>query len=88
MVRFLRLAQLVAYSSGSPESGLLAMMRTGCLRRFAQELSASGSALTPCTRSSVDRSTRETSEVMMIVTMKNDAIFRPSGRSAMFTNVV
>jgi hypothetical protein len=88
MVRFLRLAQLVGVLVGNPESGLLAMMRTGCRAASRRNCSASGSALTPCTRSSVDRSTREINEVMMIVTMKNDAIFRPSGRSAMFTNVV
>ena len=49
---------------------------------------AAASGSTPCTRSSVDRSTRDTSEVQMIVAMKIEAIFRPSGRSAMFTTVV
>ena len=47
---------------------------------------ASGS--TAWTRSSVDRSTRETSDVTMIVTMNQDAIFTPSGRSKMLTIVV
>jgi hypothetical protein len=88
MVRLLRLAQLERVFVGQPGVGPVGDDANGLLGRFAQKRSASGSALTPCTRSSVDRSTREINDVMMIVTMKNDAIFSPSGRSAMFTNVV
>ncbi len=42
----------------------------------------------PCMRSSVDRRTRDTSDVTTIVKMKNAAIFRPSGRSLIFTTIV
>jgi hypothetical protein len=49
---------------------------------------ATASGWTPRTRNSVDRSTRDTSDVQMIVAMKIDAIFSPSGRSAIFTTVV
>ena len=54
---------LRVYSSGSPVSGRFAMMRIGALRRLAKELFGHRSAATPCTRSSVDRSTREMSDV-------------------------
>ena len=42
----------------------------------------------PSTRSSVDRSVRDTSEVMMMLRMKTDAILIPSGRSIMFATLV
>ena len=40
---------------------------------------AAASGSTPLTRSSVDRATREMSDVRMIVAMKIDAIFKPFG---------
>jgi hypothetical protein len=49
---------------------------------------AMSSSSKPCTRSSVDLSVRETSEVKTIVAMKIDAILMPSGRSTMLVNVV
>jgi hypothetical protein len=39
-------------------------------------------------RSSIDRATREISDVTMIVTMNKDAMRMPSGRSMMFVTVV
>ena len=43
----------------------------------SMKCAAAASGSTPRTRSSVDRSTRDTSEVQMIVAMKIEAIFRP-----------
>ena len=64
------------------------MMRIGACATSLRNCCAVVSAMTPCTRSSVERSTREMSDVKTIVTMKNEAIFSPSGRSVMLTNVV
>jgi hypothetical protein len=46
------------------------MIRSGASRVSRRNAAASASASIPCTRSSVERSTRDTSEVMMMVTMK------------------
>ncbi len=50
--------------------------------------SAVSSGSTDCTRSSVERITREISDVTMIVTMNHEAILTPSGRSMTLTMVV
>ena len=42
----------------------------------------------PSTRSSVDRSVRDTSDVTTMLRMKTDAILMPSGRSIMFVTLV
>jgi hypothetical protein len=89
MMRILGLAQLpLIYSSGSPLSGLLAMIRTGDPAASLMKRSAISSVWTPRMRSSVERATREMSDVAMIVTINHDAIFTPSGRSMMFVTVV
>ena len=49
---------------------------------------AESSGSTDCTRSSVERITREISEVAMIVTMNHEAILMPSGRSTTLVIVV
>jgi hypothetical protein len=49
---------------------------------------ASSSSATPWMRSSVDRTTREISDVSTMVTMNAEAIRRPSGRSIMLVTVV
>ena len=77
-----------AYSSGSPVSGRFAMIRIGTFAASRRNCAAIASAVTPCMRSSVERSTREISEVTMIVTMNHAAICTPSGRSMMFVIVV
>ena len=63
------------------------MIRT---RRDASAMNrcAGASGSTPWIRSSVDRSTREVSDVTMMVTMNQDAILMPSGRSWMLSRVV
>jgi hypothetical protein len=50
--------------------------------------SAIGSSVTPVTRRSNARRTRETSETSRIPAMKQAPIFTPSGRSATFAPVV
>jgi hypothetical protein len=57
-------------------------------RRVVYDLWARGSGSTPSTRSSVDRSVRDTSDVTTMVRMKTDAILMPSGRSIMFVTLV
>ena len=64
------------------------MMRMGTFAASRRNCWARGSAVTPWTRSSVDRSTREMSEVTMIVTMNHVAIWTPSGRSMTLVMVV
>ena len=64
------------------------MIRTGPSPASWMNRSAVASGSTDCTRSSVERSTREMSDVTMIVTMNHEAIFTPSGRSTMLTIVV
>lgn len=54
----------------------------------ARKRRAAASAAMPWTRSSVERMTRETSEVTMMVPMNQDAILTPSGRSMMLAMVV
>ena len=49
---------------------------------------AVSSTITCVTRNSVERQTREISEVTMIAAMKSEAILRPSGRSITFVPVV
>jgi hypothetical protein len=49
---------------------------------------ARSSARIPVTRSSVDRSARDTSEVTTMVMMKSEAILMPSGRSKTLVIVV
>ena len=49
---------------------------------------ASSSARIPVTRSSVDRSARDTSDVTTMVRMKSEAILMPSGRSKTLVIVV
>ena len=69
-------------------SGRLAMIRTGVEAASRMKRSAMSSGSTAWTRSSVERITRETSDVPMIVTMNHDAILTPSGRSMTLTIVV
>ena len=65
------------------------MMPNGRSAGFADEaLAPARRAARRWMRSSVDRSTRETSDVTMIVTMNHEAILMPSGRSMMLTTVV
>ena len=64
------------------------MIRTGETAASWMNACAASSASTPWTRSSVDRSTRDIIDVMMMTTMKIDAILMPSGRSMMLTTVV
>ena len=61
-------------------TGAPAASRMNALRRLV--------GVDAVTRSSVDRSTRDTSDVMTMATMKIDAILMPSGRSTMLTTVV
>ena len=88
IVRVARLAELVLYSSARPESGRLAMMRTGKSAASLRKPEACSSVFTECTRNSVDRRTREISELTTIDAMNIAAILMPAGRSAMFTMVV
>ena len=88
VMKLLASRSLRAYSSATPVSGRLAMMRIGHVRRLAEKRSAIASRCTPWTRSSVERSTREMSEVTMIVTMNHVAICTPSGRSKTLMIVV
>ena len=64
------------------------MIRIGPAPASCMKRRAVSSGSTDCTRSSVDRSTREMSDVTMIVTMNQEAILTPSGRSTMLTMVV
>ncbi len=88
MMRLLRLAQLVRVLAGRPVSGLFAIMRIGACVTSWRNLCAIASAVTPCTRSSVERRTREIIEVTTIVTMNHVAICTPSGRSMTLVTVV
>ena len=83
-----RLAQLVLVLLAVAEVGPVRDDPDRRDRRFVDERCATSSASTPWTRSSVERSTRDISDVMTMTTMKIDAILRPSGRSMMFTTVV
>ena len=49
---------------------------------------AVSSSTKPCTRSSVERSVRDTSDEMTMPRMNSDAILIPSGRSIMLVTVV
>jgi hypothetical protein len=64
------------------------MIRIGPAPASCMNDRAVASGSTDCTRSSVDRSTREIREVTMIVTMNQEAIFTPSGRSITLRIVV
>ena len=66
------------------------MMRMARPRRATplMKACAMSSSSKPCTRSSVERSVRDTSDVNTIVAMKIDAILIPSGRSNMLVTVV
>ena len=66
------------------------MIRTPSPRfaESAMNCDAVSSGRNPWTRSSVERSARDTSEVPMMVRMKNEAILIPSGRSMMLATVV
>ena len=66
------------------------MMRMARPRRATPLMNAcaGSSSSKPCTRSSVDRSVRDISDVNTIVRMKTDAILMPSGRSIMLVTVV
>ena len=80
VMRLLRVAQLARVLVGQPRVRPVRDDADRHVRRLAEELSAAiGSAVTPCTRSSVDRSTREMSEVTMIVTMNQVAILHAVG---------
>jgi hypothetical protein len=74
VVRLARFAQLVLV--------LLGLARVGPVGRARPSVS------TLCTRSSVERSTRDTSDVTMIVAMNQAAILTPSGRSITLATVV
>ena len=56
-------------------------MRTGTAPALRMNWRATSSGSMLRMRSSVDRMTRETIEVTMIVAMNHDAILMPSGRS-------
>ena len=64
------------------------MMRTGVDAASRMKRNAISSGSTACTRSSVERITLEIIDVTMMVTMNQEAIFTPSGRSTMLTAVV
>ena len=89
MMRLPRLAQLVLVFFPSPEPGRLAMILIS-LPRAASSMNfwASGSGSMPSTRSSVDRSARDTSDMTTMLRMKTEAILMPSGRSKMFVMLV
>ena len=80
---------LAAYSATSPTPGRLAITRTWpVVAAWSMNSSAASSASTPWIRSSVERSTRDTSDSTMIEAMKIAAMRMPSGRSWMFCAVV
>ena len=82
-------ASFSRYSVSSRSSGSLAM--TWISRapvRSARKPSATGSTWMAVTRSSVTRSTRDSSDVVMIAAMNRAAIFTPSGRSMTLAMVV
>ncbi len=64
------------------------MIRIGLPTASWMKRSAVASGSTATTRSSVDLTTREMSDVTMMVAMNHAAIFNPSGRATMLTTVV
>ena len=82
-------SSLSSYSAIDPSPGRFAIIRSaapGSLESTNRDANSSG--LMPCTRNSVDRSARDTSDITTIVMMKSDAILMPSGRSNTFVIVV
>ena len=81
-------ASFSRYSFSSRSSGSFAMTRMAPRAACSTSRCATWSSSTRSTRSSVARVIRDSSEVVTIAAMNNEAIFTPSGRSRMFASVV